>query len=255
MRMRKAMDKPLTNQHVAVTGGGTGLGLAICKAMANAGATVTMVGRRQDVLEVAAEWLGGDIHCVVGDISKIGTVPDLAGKLAAIAPVDVLVNNAGTHHKASALETSDDDFDRVISTNLKGTFALTREVAREMTRRGSGSILMISSMAALFGIPGVSSYSASKAALIGLMRELAVEFGPSGVRVNAIAPGFIETDMNRGIFQKDPRRLEKILDRTPLGRLGSAEDVAEAALYLCSPGARFVTGVCFPVDGGMSIGF
>lgn len=249
------MDKPLTNQHVAVTGGGTGLGLAICKAMANAGATVTIVGRRQDVLEIAAEQTGGDIHCVVGDISNVGSASDLAQKLAAIAPVDVLVNNAGTHHKASALETSDVDFDRVIATNLKGTFALTREVAREMTQRGNGSILMISSMAALFGIPGVSSYTASKAALVGLTRELAVEFGPSGVRVNAIAPGFIETDMNRGIFQKDPKRLEKILDRTPLGELGAVEDVAQAALYLSSPGARFVTGVCLPIDGGMSIGF
>ena len=232
------MDKPMIDQHVVVTGGGTGLGLAICQAMVKAGATVSIVGRRQNMLETAAEQTGGD-----------------AQKLAAVAPVDVLVNNAGTHHKASALETSDADFDKVIATNLKGTFALTREVAREMTQRGNSSILMISSMAALFGIPGVSSYSASKAALVGLTRELAVAFGPSGVRVNAIAPGFIKTNMNREIFRKDPKRLKKILDRTPLSELGAVEDVAQAALYLSSPGARFVTGVCLPVDGGMSIGF
>lgn len=249
------MDRPLLGSHVVVTGGGTGLGWAICNAMANAGAIVTMIGRRQDVLQEAAAKLDGEVHCFAGDISNTGSAPDLAGELAAIAPVDVLVNNAGTHHKASAVETSDDDFERVLATNLKGTFALTREIAREMIQRRKGSILMISSMAALFGIPSVPSYTASKAALLGLMRELAVELGPSGVRVNAIAPGFIETDMNRGIFEQDPKRLDKILDRTPLGQLGTPEDIAEAALYLSSPGARFVTGVCLPVDGGMSIGF
>lgn len=249
------MDGPLSNQHVAVTGGGTGLGFAICQAMADAGATVTMIGRRQDVLQAAASRLKGSIHCLVADVANTSTTPELAQKLGAIAPVDVLINNAGTHHKASALDTSDADFERVIATNLKGSFALTREVAREMTQRKSGSIVMISSMAALFGLPGVSSYSASKTALLGLTRELAVEFGPFGIRVNAIAPGFIETDMNREIFRRDPKRLEKILDRTPLGGLGVAEDVAQAALYLSSPGARFVTGICLPVDGGMSIGF
>lgn len=249
------MNRLLASHHAVVTGGGTGLGLAICKAMAGAGATVTMIGRRQEVLKEAAAKLEGNVHCVAGDIADIGSAPDLARELAAIAPVDVLVNNAGTHHKASMVDTGDDDFERVLATNLKGTFALTREVSRDMIERRKGSILMISSMAALFGIPGVPSYSASKTALLGLMRELAVELGPSGIRVNAIAPGFIETDMNRGIFEKDPKRLDKILDRTPLGQLGVPEDVAQAALYLSSPGARFVTGVCLPVDGGMSIGF
>ena len=144
---------------------------------------------------------------------------------------------------------------RVIATNLQGSFALTREIGRTMAGRKRGSIVMISSMAALFGIPNVSAYSASKAALLGLTRQLAVELGPRGIRVNAIAPGFIETDMNRDIFRKDPDRLRKIMARTPLGRLGLADDVAEAAVYLTSPAARFVTGICLPVDGGMSIGF
>lgn len=249
------MGKPMSGRHVAVTGGGTGLGLAICSAMARDGATVTMIGRRENVLKEAASKLEGEVNCLAADISDTGSAPAIARKLEETGPVDVLVNNAGTHHKASVTETGDDDFERVLSTNLKGTFALTREVARGMIARRAGSIVFISSMAALFGIPSVPSYTASKAALLGLMREMAVEFGPYGIRVNAIAPGFIETDMNRGIFRKDPKRLEKILDRTPMGQLGMPEDVAQAVLYLSSPGARFVTGVCLPVDGGMSIGF
>jgi gluconate 5-dehydrogenase len=124
-----------------------------------------------------------------------------------------------------------------------------------MARRNTGSIIMITSMAALFGIPLVSAYSASKAALGGLARQLAVEFGPLGIRVNAIAPGFIETDMNRDIFRQDPERLKKVLGRTPLGCLGRPEDVAETAVFLASPQARYLTGVTIPVDGGTSIGF
>jgi NAD(P)-dependent dehydrogenase (short-subunit alcohol dehydrogenase family) len=142
-----------------------------------------------------------------------------------------------------------------LAVNLFGTFALTREVARGMVERRSGSVIVITSTAALFGIPGVSASTASKTALDGLVRQLAVEFSPHRVRVNAIAPGFIETDMNRGIFQRDPARLERILARTPLGRLGDPADIAEAAVFLASDAATFVTGACLPVDGGASSGF
>lgn len=247
--------QPLGGQHVAVTGGGTGLGLAISQAMHAAGAYVTIVGRRNDVLKQAIAQIGARTGYIVGDIAITRGASSIAAALAQVAPVDALVNNAGTHQKASVLETSDADFMRVIATNLLGSFALTREIGRTMAGRRRGSIVMISSMAALFGIPNVSAYSASKAALLGLTRQLAVELGPRGIRVNAIAPGFIETDMNRDIFRKDPDRLGKIMARTPLGRLGLADDVAEAAVYLTSPAARFVTGICLPVDGGMSIGF
>ena len=124
-----------------------------------------------------------------------------------------------------------------------------------MKTRQGGSILIITSMTALFGIPYVAAYTASKAGLQGLVRELAVEFGAFGVRVNGLAPGFIETDMNRDVFKKDPERVRKVLSRTPLGRLGTPEDIAQAAAFLVSPKAAFITGVCLPVDGGAAVGF
>lgn len=249
------VDMSLKDRHAVVTGGRTGLGRAIAAAMAEAGARVTIIGRRSDVLEKAATEIDGDVHAYAADLGDLDAIPRHVAALEAAAPIDILVNNAGTHHKAPTFETTDTDMERVISVNLFGTFSLTREVARAMATRRGGSILMISSMTALLGLPAVSSYTASKSALTGLTRQLAVEFGPLGIRVNAIAPGFIETDMNRGLFEADPARLDRILGRTPMGTLGTPEDVAGAALYLASPAARFVTGVCLAVDGGMSVGF
>ena len=245
----------LDGRHALITGGGTGLGLGIAKAMAEAGAQVTIVGRRESVLKDAVTSIGGNAGYEIADIAELATLPDLVGRVDARAAVDILVNNAGAHHKAPTLETADADMARVIGINLFGSFALTREVARGMAARGSGSVVMITSMAAILGLPQVASYTSSKSALQGLTRQLAVEFGGMGIRVNAVAPGFIETDMNRGIFEKDPERLERILARTPLGGLGEPSDVAGAVVYLSSPAARFVTGVCLPVDGGLSIGF
>lgn len=245
----------LSKKHAVVTGGGTGLGLGVAKAMVEAGALVTIVGRRRDVLEGAIEEIGEDAGFEVADIAELACIQDLVRRLESRAPIDILVNNAGTHHKAPTLDTDDADFARVIETNLFGSFALTRDIARCMAERGEGSIVMITSMAAILGLPQVASYTASKSALQGLTRQLAVEFGPLGIRVNAVAPGFIETDMNREIFEKDPERLQRILARTPLGGLGSSSDVAGSVVYLSSPTARFVTGVCLPVDGGLSIGF
>jgi gluconate 5-dehydrogenase len=222
-----------------------------------------MLGRRADVLQEAVRALVplgpvGDVPdpaAVVADVADLASLPAVVEALEAVAPIDVLVNNAGRHHRHPTLDTTDEDFAAVLDVNVRGTFALTRAVARGMCDRGRGSIVVITSMAARYGIPGVAAYTASKSALDGLVRHLAVEFAPFGVRVNAIAPGFIETDMNRPIFQKDPARLQRILDRTPLRRLGDPSDVAEAALFLASDAAKFVTGVSLPVDGGNSIGF
>ena len=132
---------------------------------------------------------------------------------------------------------------------------MARTFAGPMVEARRGSIVFIASMASLFGIPGVVAYSASKSASLGLVRTLAVELSPHNVRVNAIAPGWIDTAMSRAAFANDPARAEKILARTPMHRLGTPEDVALAAVYLCSPAANFITGVCLPVDGGISIGF
>lgn len=246
----------LDGELALVTGGGTGLGYAMCRAMVDAGARVIATGRREEPLKQACASLGEKAAYVQHDITALDTITTLADDVERKhGPVSILVNNAGIHLKKSAAETSDEEFARVLQTHLSGSFAMSREFGKRMMERGNGSILMILSMAALFGIPLVPAYTAAKSALLGLTRALAVEMSPSGVRVNAICPGWIETDMSRGALNGDPKRKEKVLGRTPLGRMGASEDIGYAAVYLSSRAAKYVTGVALPVDGGTSIGF
>ncbi len=246
----------LDGQLAVVTGGGTGLGFGICRALTEAGARVILTGRREDVLRRACDQLGEAASYMQHDVTELSSIPALAGHIEErFGPLDILVNNAGNHLKKSAVETSDADLAGILQTHLFGSFALSRECGRRMIARRRGSIIMIASMSALFGIPQVSAYSAAKSAMAGLTRALAVEFSPYGVRVNAIAPGWFDTDLSRKAFQGDPGRKERILARTPLRTLGEVVDVGYAAVYLSSPAARFVTGVVLPVDGGVSIGF
>jgi gluconate 5-dehydrogenase len=246
----------LDGQLVLVTGGGTGLGFGICQAMTEAGARVVMTGRTEGTLQQACKHLGASAAYVRHDVTDLPSIPGLVEQVESrFGPVDVLVNNAGNYLKKSAVDTSDADFASVLHTHLFGAYALSRESGRRMLARKQGSILMIVSMASLFGIPMVSAYSAAKSALLGLTRALTVELSPHGVRVNAIAPGWFNTALNRKAFETDPARKQKIVERTPLGRLGEEMDVGYAAVYLCSPAAKFVTGVCLAVDGGASIGF
>ncbi len=246
----------LTGQAALITGGGSGLGLGMAKCLVTSGAKVILVGRRKEELTKAAESLGQNAFALVGDVTKLETIPALveqAEKL--VGPVSILVNNAGIHLKKDAVETSDAEFALVMQTHVFGAFALTREVARGMIERKSGSIIFTASMASLFGINKVVAYAAAKSAYVGLVRTLAVEFGASGVRVNAIAPGWIHSEMSAKALDGDPARKAKILGRTPLNRLGDADDIGWSAVYLSSPAAKFVTGVVLPVDGGVSIGF
>jgi gluconate 5-dehydrogenase len=143
----------------------------------------------------------------------------------------------------------------MLQTHLVASFALTRAVLPEMIERRHGNILFISSMASLFGLPLVSAYSAAKAGHLGLVRSLATEVSPYGVRVNSIAPGWIESEMMRRALNGDAKRADKILGRTPMKRFGEPEDIGWAATYLCSQAAKFITGVVLPIDGGASIGF
>jgi gluconate 5-dehydrogenase len=246
----------LDGQLALVTGGGTGLGFGICQALVDAGARVVMTGRRQDVLKDACQQLGNAAGYLQHDVTDLSTIPGLVQRIEGeFGPLDILVNNAGNHLKRPAVETSDADLASILQTHLLGSFALSRECGRRMTARRRGSIIMIVSMSALFGIPQVSAYSAAKSAMAGLTRALAVEFSPHGVRVNAIAPGWIDTMLSRKAFEGDPARRQRILDRTPMGTLGEILDVGYAAVYLSSPAAKFVTGIVLPVDGGASIGF
>jgi len=246
----------LTGQTALITGGGTGLGFGIAKCFVASGARVIVLGRRKDELEKACAALGENAVALAGDVAKLEKIPALveqAGKLA--GPISILVNNAGVHLKKSALETSDAEFAAVLQTHVFGSFALSREIGRRMVERKAGNILFTASMASLFGIPLTVAYSAAKSAYTGIVRTLAVEFGVHGVRVNAIAPGWIESDMMNKALSGDPARKAKILGRTPLHQFGQAEDIGWAAVYLSSPAAKFVTGVVLPVDGGVSIGF
>ncbi|MBF9237724.1 SDR family oxidoreductase [Hymenobacter sp. BT683] len=239
-----------------ITGGGTGIGLEIARCMTEAGATVVITGRREEVLRDAVENLGESAQYIVNDITDLSSIDGLVAQIeAAHGPLDILVNNAGINLKKPALEVTDEEFSRILHTNLHSVFALTRACAARMVARKKGVILMISSMAAYYGIDRVVAYAASKSAVEGMVKVLASEFSGHGVRVNAIAPGFIETEMSRKAMNSDPDRRDRAMRRTPMGAFGQPADIGHAAVFLASPAARYITGVSLPVDGGNSIGF
>jgi NAD(P)-dependent dehydrogenase (short-subunit alcohol dehydrogenase family) len=246
----------LDGETALITGGGTGLGLGIARCFVQAGAKVVIVGRRQEVLQTAAKELGDTAAWISHDILQLDAAPALVKQASEpFGPISILVNNAGIQIKKTALELTPAEFESVLQTHLVAAFSLTRAVLPEMIERRHGNILFSASMASLIGLPKVSAYSAAKAGHLGLVRSLATEVSPHGVRVNAIAPGWIESEMMRSAFNGDPARATKVLGRTPMDRFGSPEDIGWAATYLCSPAAKFITGIVLPVDGGASIGF
>ena len=250
------MKQGQSNKVAIVTGGGSGIGLAITEKFIQHNITTIIIGRNQDRLDVARERLGCRCIPLAWDLTNLETLPSLVKEITAQqGRIDILVNNAGVNMKKELLEVTDEDFQEVLLTNLVSVFALSREVAKVMIDRGGGSIVNISSMAALYGIPKVVAYSASKAAVDGMTRAMAVDLSPKGIKVNSVAPGFIATDMSARALDNDAERKQKVLSRTPLGFLGSADDVAEAVWFLASDAARYMTGVVLPVDGGNSIGF
>lgn len=246
----------LEGEVALISGGGTGIGRAIAECMHAAGATVVLVGRREANLQEAVAALGERAHYRVHDVTEFDRAPALVQELTdAIGAPTCLVNNAGAHLKKDAVLTSTDEFQQILDIHLLGAHALTTAVAPGMIERRHGSILFTASMASIFGIPKVIAYSAAKTAMVGMVKALSTELSPAGVRVNAIAPGWIETDMMSKALDADPVRRDKILGRTPMGTFGQVHDIGWAAVYLVSPAAAFVTGVTLPVDGGASIGF
>lgn len=250
------MDFGLSRKLALVTGGGTGLGLGISRAFVDSGAKVIITGRREEVLKEACVSLGENASYIVHDVSDLPSIPALIDRIESEwGPIDILVNNAGINQKKPVLEVTDEEFMNVVQTNLNSVFSITREVAKKMKPRGKGSIIMITSMAAMYGIPHVPAYTASKTAILGLTKTLAVDFAAFGVRVNAIAPGFIDSPMLRKALDSDPERKRRVVDRTPFKEFGQPEDIAAAAVFLASDASRYVTGINIPVDGGNSIGF
>ena len=242
----------LTNQIAVVTGAGRGIGRAIALKFAAEGADVVCVSRTQENSEkVAAEIraLGRKAWAFAVDVADAAAVSSAAEKiLAEASKVDILVNNAGVTRDGLLMRMSDADWDTVLDTNLKGAFLVTKAFSRAMIKARIGRIINVSSVIGLIGNAGQCNYAASKAGLIGFTQSVAKELASRGITVNAIAPGFIETDMTSEL---KPEMREAILKQIPLGSFGSAEDIAGAALYLASPAARYVTGQVLTVDGGM----
>lgn len=247
----------LEGKRALITGGGSGIGFYIAQCMISAGAKVILTGRREAVLQEAVNTLGPEnASCFVNDITDLKSIPALIENIETnVGEIDILINNAGINMKKHAVEVTDEDFDRIIQTNLHAVFSVTRECGKRMIERKRGSIIMITSMAALYGIDRVVAYTASKSAIGGMVKALTTEFSPYNVRVNAIAPGFIETPMMLTAMNGDPSRRDKAMDRTPMGTWGKPDDIGWAAVFLASEAAKFITGVSLPVDGGNSIGF
>jgi NAD(P)-dependent dehydrogenase (short-subunit alcohol dehydrogenase family) len=244
------------NEVAVITGGASGIGFAIAKKFVQNNIMVVLIGRDKTRLKLACEALGELSDFEGCDLSRISDLPDVVERITARhGKIDILVNNAGMHLKKAMNDVTDEDYQKVILTNQTAMFSLTREVSRVMQKQSRGNILNISSMASRYGLPNVIAYTASKTAIEGMTRAMAVELAQYHIRVNCLAPGFIKTNMSTLALEKDPERKKKVLSRTPLGRLGKPEEVADAALFLVSPSASFITGVVLPVDGGNSIGF
>lgn len=239
-----------------VSGGSRGIGRAISVALAEAGAEVALLyaGNREAAEKVVAELQerGKEALAIQADVSQAEQV-DAAVKqvMARFGRIDILVNNAGVTRDNLLLRMKEEDWDQVVDTNLKGVFLLTKAVVRPMMRQRFGRIINISSVVGVIGNPGQANYVAAKAGVIGLTKSVAKEVASRGITVNAIAPGFIETDMTAALGE-DVRG--QLMERIPLGRLGDPADIAGAVKFLASDEAAYITGHTIHVDGGMAIG-
>src|SRR5712692_7484528 len=242
----------LANQVAVVTGAGRGIGRAIALKFASAGADVACVSRTAENAEkVAGEVraLGRRAWAHALDVADPQAVAAAAGKILAEAGrVDILVNNAGVARDALLLRMSEEDWDTVLNTNLKGAFSCTKAFSRALLKQRAGRIINIASVIGLIGNAGQCNYAASKAALLGFTKSVARELASRGITANVLAPGFVETDMTAGLTE-DLRK--DVLKQIPLGSFGQPEDIANAALFLASPAARYITGQVLTVDGGL----
>jgi NAD(P)-dependent dehydrogenase (short-subunit alcohol dehydrogenase family) len=250
------MKKKKERKIAIITGGGSGIGLAIAQKFVTHGITTIITGRDVKKLRTAKTSLGDLCIPLRMDITKLDSIPKLIKKIvSAHKRIDILVNNAGINLKKEMTHVTNDEFQQILLTNVTGAFVISREVAKTMINQKKGMIINISSMAAQYGLPKVIAYAASKTAIEGMTRSMAVELSPLGILVNCIAPGFIQTNMSSTALNNDPERKQRILKRTPIGKLGLPEDVANTAYFLVSEQNAYITGAVIRVDGGNSIGF
>jgi 3-oxoacyl-[acyl-carrier protein] reductase len=239
----------LSKRVAVVTGGSRGIGLAIAQALAGAGAKVAVLARDGARAQQAAASLGAGAQGYACDVSDAAQAETTIGAVEqALGPVDILVNNAGITRDNLLFRIGADDWDQVLDTNLKGAFLMTKLAARGMIKRRWGRVVNITSVVGLVGNKGQANYAASKAGLIGFTKAVAKELSSRNVLVNAVAPGYIDTEMTQNIAAEAKEALQAAI---PLGRLGQGADVAAAVLFLASDLASYITGQVLVVDGGM----
>jgi NAD(P)-dependent dehydrogenase (short-subunit alcohol dehydrogenase family) len=252
------MEQILRGKTAIVTGGSKGIGKTIARTFSSAGANVALAARGREDLEQAAKEIeagGGRALAIPTDVTDPEQVQSLVDRtVAELGTVDILVNNAGAAPFLSTLDQIRlEGFDKYFRLNFNGAVYCTKAVAPVLLAKGDGCVLNVSSVAGFISSPGLTYYASAKAALISFTRTVAQEWASYKVRVNALAPGWIETDMNESARQMIPEFNRGVLDSIPLGRWGTPEDVAGAALFLCSPAASFITGSVLVVDGGQTL--
>jgi len=243
------------NQVALVTGAASGMGLATARAFAEAGASVVLADIDGNAAERAAKELTAAGHQAVGVACDVTDEQQAAAMVeravATFGRLDMAFNNAGIQVPPSdAADETAENFDRVNGVNLRGVWAAQKHELRQMRAQGSGAIVNCSSLGGLVGLPERAAYHASKHGVIGLTKSAAVEYAPRGIRVNAVCPGVIDTPMVSDMLEGQSGAMAEIMRQQPIGRLGRAEEIAAAVLWLCSPAASFIVGVALPVDGG-----
>jgi NAD(P)-dependent dehydrogenase (short-subunit alcohol dehydrogenase family) len=251
------MNYDLTDRVVIITGGSRGIGRAMALAFAEVGARVAIASRKQEGLDTVAaeiESRGGSVLAIATHMGDEEAVSELVGRVVeTYGGVDIAINNAATNpHFGPMLTATTALWDKILEVNLRGAFFLCQQVAPIMEARGGGVIINVASTAEIRPLPGLGIYAVSKAGLTMMTKVLAVELGPSNIRVNAIAPGVIKTRFSRALWETDSIA-QAVRDATPLGRLGESGDVVGAALFLASPLAEYVNGDVLVIDGGMTI--
>ena len=247
-----------TGKVALVTGAASGMGLATAQSFAQAGAAVVLADFREDLVNAEAQRLIAAGHkaiavrCDVSDDAQVAAMVDRT--VAEFGRLDAAFNNAGVMARiAPTADSTREEWDRVIGINLRGVWSCMKYELRLMERQGSGAIVNNASVGALTGNPGIASYIASKHGVVGLTRTAALEYIKRGIRVNAVNPGLIDTQIARDVVSGDEKAYSEIANSVPIGRAGRPEEIAAAVLWLCSPGASYVVGHALTVDGGMTV--